>query len=253
MNKIIFLTAILWASKRCLQRRRLLILLHTLVLLANVVSARESSSLTNGWSFKKGDQTNTAATELVDAGWQTISLPHCWGWAEAQVTNKYYRGPGWYRRVLELQPEKGKRYFLRFDAAATVADVFLNGQKLGEHRGGFGAFCFEITDALAPDGKNFLVASVSNAKEPDIAPLAICVWLSTASGRRVGARLGDAPKGSVARGSPGERVVTPSMVATLSGPRATVQPGSWPTFWSRSETPMAVMRTLRRGARRRGL
>lgn len=178
MNKIIFLTAILWASKRCLQRRRLLILLHTLVLLANVVSARESSSLTNGWSFKKGDQTNTAATELVDAGWQTISLPHCWGWAEAQVTNKYYRGPGWYRRVLELQPEKGKRYFLRFDAAATVADVFLNGQKLGEHRGGFGAFCFEITDALAPDGKNFLVARVSNAKEPDIAPLAgdFCVF-----------------------------------------------------------------------------
>ena len=165
-------------SKLFLQRRTLLALVPALVLLANFASARESSSLTNGWRFQKGDETNAVAANFPDGDWQTISLPHCWGWEEAQVTNKYYRGPGWYRRALELQPEKGKRYFLRFDAAATVADVFLNGQKLGEHRGGFGAFCFEITDALASNGNNLLATRVSNAKDPDIAPLAgdFCVF-----------------------------------------------------------------------------
>ena len=136
-------------AKLFLQRRTLLALVPALVLLANFASARETLPLTNDWRFQKGDETNAVAANFPDGDWQKISLPHCWGWEEAQVTNKYYRGPGWYRRALELQPEKGKRYFLRFDAAATVADVFLNGQKLGEHRGGFGAFCFEITDALA--------------------------------------------------------------------------------------------------------
>ncbi len=141
-------------------------------------SARENQLLTDGWRFQKGDVTNASATGFADANWGKISLPHCWGWEEAQVTKNYYRGPGWYRRALEVHPEPGKRYFLRFEAAATVADVFLNGQKLGEHRGGFGAFCYEITDALNTNGQNLLAVRVSNAPEPDIAPLSgdFCVF-----------------------------------------------------------------------------
>ena len=55
----------------------------------------------------------------------------------------YLRGPGWYRRELDLgKPVDGRRYFLKFDAAGSVADVYLNGSLLGEHRGAFGAFWF---------------------------------------------------------------------------------------------------------------
>ena len=68
-------------------------------------------------------------------------------------------------------PENEKRYFLQFESASQVADVYLNGQFLGQHRGGFGAFCFEITKALSPSGKNLMAVRVSNASEPDIAPL----------------------------------------------------------------------------------
>jgi len=142
------------------------------------VSARESQLLTENWRFQKGDETNAITAEFADAGWQKLSLPHCWGWDEAQVTKNYYRGPGWYRRVFDVKQEEGKRYFLRFEAAATVADVYLNGQKLGQHRGGFGAFCFEITEALNANGQNILAVRVSNAPEPDIAPLSgdFCVF-----------------------------------------------------------------------------
>ena len=152
--------------------------LTLLALGVTVVSARENLPLDDQWRFQKGDATNAVANNFPEADWQKISLPHCWGWEEAQVTNKYYRGPGWYRRALDVTPETGKRYFLHFDAAATVADVFFNGQKLGEHRGGFGAFAYEITDALSHDGANRLAVRVSNAKEPDIAPLAgdFCVF-----------------------------------------------------------------------------
>ena len=43
---------------------------------------------------------------------------------------------------------------------------------MGEHRGGFGAFCFEITQLLSETGKNLLAVRVDNSKAPDIAPLA---------------------------------------------------------------------------------
>ena len=60
--------------------------------------------------------------------WQTVSIPHNWGWEQAQQGKEYYRGPGWYRRELDITPEAGKRYFLRFEAASLVADVYLNGK-----------------------------------------------------------------------------------------------------------------------------
>ena len=148
------------------------------LLVSFTVLARETTPLTEMWLFQKGDETNAASPDFADANWQKISLPHCWGWEEAQTTGKYYRGPGWYRRELVMQPERGKRYFLRFEAASTVAEVFFNGRKLGEHRGGFGAFCFEITGQLDISSTNTIAVRVSNAPEPDIAPLAgdFCVF-----------------------------------------------------------------------------
>ncbi len=107
-----------------------------------------------------------------DSGWQNVSLPHNWGWEEAQGGKDYVRGPGWYRRVLDVKIEAGKRYFLRFEAASLVADVYLNGKLLGEHRGGFGAFCFEITKGLSTSGSNVLAVRVDNGKASDVAPLA---------------------------------------------------------------------------------
>jgi beta-galactosidase len=50
---------------------------------------------------------------------------------EAQVGKDYYRGPGWYRRELDVTQKKGKRYFLRFEAASLVADVFFERQFFG--------------------------------------------------------------------------------------------------------------------------
>jgi beta-galactosidase len=91
--------------------------------------------------------------------------------SNAQVGKDYYRGPGWYRRELDIAPEAGKRYFLKFEAASLVADVYLNGKFLGEHRGGFGAFCFEITNQLSASGTNLLAVRVTTPSFPDIAPL----------------------------------------------------------------------------------
>jgi beta-galactosidase len=133
--------------------------------------ARENTVLDSGWRFSLSDASDTAKTDFDDGGWQTVSVPHNWGWEQAQLGKDYYRGSGWYRRELDIAPETGKRYFLRFEAASLVADVYLNGKFLGEHRGGFGAFCFEITTNLSADGTNLLAVRVDNSKFPDVAPL----------------------------------------------------------------------------------
>jgi beta-galactosidase len=134
--------------------------------------ARESQLLSEGWRFNLKDIAGSEKTDFADSDWKPISLPHNWGWQEAQQGKNIYRGPGWYRRELDIKPEISKRFFLRFESATLVADVYLNGKRVGEHRGGFGAFCFEITKELSDTGTNLLAVRVDNTKAPDIAPLA---------------------------------------------------------------------------------
>ncbi len=147
--------------------------------LSATAAPREAADLNSDWKFQRGDVAGVGGQAMSpadpnfnDAEWQKISIPHCWGWEEAQQGKQYYRGPGWYRRDLNIgAPVSGRRYFLRFEAAGSVADVYLNGNSLGQHRGAFGAFCFEITKRLSANGTNCLAVRVSNVAEPDVTPL----------------------------------------------------------------------------------
>ena len=77
----------------------------------------------------------------------------------------------WYRRSFELAPRKdGQRWLLHFGAVDWDATVFVNGRKLGEHRGGYDPFTFDITDALVPGGKQELVVSVWDPTDQGIQP-----------------------------------------------------------------------------------
>ncbi len=155
-----------------------IVLTLLLAVFSIAASAREITNLNSDWRFKRGDVQDGEQIAVDTADWQTLSLPHSWGWEEAQRGANYYRGPGWYRRELNLSPTRGKRYFVRFGAAGSMADVYVNGRHLGQHRGAFGAFCYEITRVLTNGGNNVLAVRVSNAVNPDIAPLSgdFCVF-----------------------------------------------------------------------------
>src|SRR5689334_8953275 len=108
--------------------RNLLIFLLALVLSFNCY-ARDTTLLDSGWRFQLADPANAEQPSFDDSAWQTVSIPHNWGWEDAQAGRNYHRGPGWYRRELNFgAPQTGKRYYLKFDAASTVADVYLNGR-----------------------------------------------------------------------------------------------------------------------------
>ncbi|HUJ08477.1 MAG TPA: glycoside hydrolase family 2 TIM barrel-domain containing protein [Verrucomicrobiae bacterium] len=164
-------------------RKNAILSLAFLVLLAFPVRAeREMRELATGWRFIRQD----AGLDADSTGWQQITIPHTWNAFDGQdgpapgcdrklnvKCANYFRGACWYARSLDIPAEwKGKRVFLRFEAAATVAKVYLNGELLGEHRGAFTAFCFELTPHVKWGQKNDLRVQVDNSHFDDVAPLA---------------------------------------------------------------------------------
>ncbi|WP_170851060.1 glycoside hydrolase family 2 TIM barrel-domain containing protein [Collimonas sp. OK607] len=122
---------------------------------------------------------NTSAANALANGGQAITLPHTWNATDAASTSStvpYYRGIGWYRLDF-TNAGTGASQWLQFDGASIVADVWLNGVKLGTHSGAFSAFRFDVTSLLKP-GTNTLVvkannsAAVTGSDPTAVAPLA---------------------------------------------------------------------------------
>src|SRR5271170_8520815 len=88
-----------------------------------------------------------------------LNVPGDWNTQREQLM--FYEGPVWYRREFNYHKRADGRVFVYFGAVNYQATVYLNGEKLGEHEGGFTAFNFEATSALR-DGENFLIVEVNN-------------------------------------------------------------------------------------------
>jgi beta-galactosidase len=125
------------------------------------------------WRFLRSDAAAASEASFDDADWTSISLPHTYNALDGQDGgNDYYRGIVWYRKHHVLAPDAaGKRIFLEFDGANTVCDLFVNGIPVGQHRGGFARFRFDVTRAMVAGSDNVIAVRVSNARANDIAPL----------------------------------------------------------------------------------
>lgn len=133
---------------------------------SSLFAQRADLLLDGGWMFRFSHQVEKSSPAPV-------SLPHTWN-AQDALSGKidYKRGIGNYQRKLFVRPEwKGKRLFLRFEGANSVANVFVNGKHVGEHRGGYSAFVFEITDCVRYGADNQLWVRVNNGEQLDVMPL----------------------------------------------------------------------------------
>ena len=133
-------------------------------------TSREAAVLSSGWLFAEGDHPGAAEPSFDDAGWTRVTLPHTFNAGESG-DGDYYRGPGWYRRAIEIGAVRpGRRLFVQFDGAALVADVYLNGQPVCRHEGGHAAFRCDLTARLQP-GRNVLAARIDNSASRVVSPL----------------------------------------------------------------------------------
>ncbi|MDE5906550.1 MAG: beta-galactosidase, partial [Alistipes sp.] len=125
--------------------------------------ARETYPLNDGWRFFFKSETNS------DNG-RYVTLPHTWNTDPARE-GVLLETTGNYRNNMFVPLEwAGKRIFVRFYGAQSVADLFVNGSHAGSHRGGAAAFTFEITDKLRFGTDNALLMVVSNASRNDVLP-----------------------------------------------------------------------------------
>ncbi len=143
-----------------------ILILTLLLCFFNCFAQRTTILLNDGWNFRFSHQVEPNSATPV-------TIPHTWN-ADDALSGKldYKRGIGNYQRTLHIDKTwQGKRLFLRFDGANSVANVFVNGKHIGEHRGGYSAFVFEITNAVNYGADNALWVRVNNAEQLDVMPL----------------------------------------------------------------------------------
>jgi beta-glucuronidase len=115
-------------------------------------------------------------SELVEYDFDTSDLLDVPGdWNSQAERLFFYEGTVWYKTDFERVPRPGTRLFLHFGAANYAAKVWLNGEPVGEHEGGFTPFQCEITDAVR-EGGNFLVVKVDNQRLRDAVPTVNTDW-----------------------------------------------------------------------------
>jgi beta-glucuronidase len=102
-----------------------------------------------------------------------LNVPGDWNSQKKELF--FYEGPVWYKKSFSYRKKEHTRVFVYFGAANYFTRVYLNGEALGEHEGGFTAFNFEITDKVR-EGDNFLVAEVNNARRPEGVPSVNTDW-----------------------------------------------------------------------------
>ena len=149
-----------------LQSSRLVSVVLFMLYGMSMFAQRQDILLNNDWNFRFSHQVQKGTEVRVD-------LPHTWT-AQDALSGKidYKRGIGNYEKNLFIRPEwKGKRLFIRFEGVNNIADVFINRRHIGEHRGGYGAFIFEITGKVEYGKENSILVRVNNGEQLDIMPL----------------------------------------------------------------------------------
>lgn len=102
----------------------------------------------------------------------SVMLPHTWNANDVFNGTKYNRETMIYQKKIRFEDSlKNSRLFLYFEGANSVANVFVNGEHVGEHYGGYTAFCLEITDKVHFGAENSIEVYVSNAYRIDVIPL----------------------------------------------------------------------------------
>ena len=135
-------------------------------------STRKDLNMNIDWAFHPGDLSGAEKKDFNDEDWNAVSIPHVMRLeAKHNGGNKIYQGIGWYRKYFKIgKQEQQKRITIHFDGVQTNCTVFLNGEKLATHHGGYLGFVVDITKKVKFSGNNILAIRVSNEDDPQTPP-----------------------------------------------------------------------------------
>jgi len=137
-----------------------------------VAAGRKIVPINRNWRYHPAKVDGAEQVSFDDSGFAPVILPHTnvelpWH----SFDEKDYAFVSTYRRRFKL-PEgtEGKRVFVDFEGAMTASTVWINGVRLGEYRGGFTPFSFELTEHVRRDGENVLLVQLDSTERNDIPP-----------------------------------------------------------------------------------
>jgi len=145
------------------------------------------------WRYNRTLVEGAHEKSFDDSKFERVVIPHTniklpWH----SFDDKAYEFVSIYRRRFKLPPEaRGRRVFVDFEGVMTASTVWVNGVRLGEYKGGYTPFSFELTPHLDFAGENVLAVDVDSTERPDIPPFGYQIDYLTFGGiyREVSLRL----------------------------------------------------------------
>ncbi|MCC8132338.1 MAG: DUF4982 domain-containing protein [Tannerellaceae bacterium] len=141
----------------------------------NKVPEETKMLFNDGWKFYRIDPhtdppLDCHLPDFNDSAWEEVRIPHT-PRIEPLVVNDQWQGDCWYRKTFSL-PEsyKDRILFLKFEAAMNVATIWLNGEPLGEHLGGYLPFSIDLTGKLLWGEPNVIAVKLNNEDNPVTGP-----------------------------------------------------------------------------------
>jgi beta-galactosidase len=128
--------------------------------------------INRNWRYSKTFAQGAHGGEFDDSGFDRVVIPHTnvrlpWHGFD----DKTYEFVSIYRRRFKLPPEaRGRHVFVDFEGVMTASTVWINGVKLGEYKGGYTPFSFDLTPHVDFSGENVLAVDVDSTERVDIPP-----------------------------------------------------------------------------------
>jgi beta-galactosidase len=128
--------------------------------------------INRNWRYSPSATPAARARDFDDSSFARVTVPHTnlrepWH----SIDEKSYEFVSVYRRRFRLPAAaRGQRVFVDFEGVMTASTVWLNGVRLGEYKGGFTPFSFELTPHIDFDRDNVLAVEVDSTERPDIPP-----------------------------------------------------------------------------------
>lgn len=133
---------------------------------------RSVSVINPHWKFVRGDASGASAENYSENSMQSLNLPHSFDipyWRENTAKSPYI---GWYRKhftISQADIDTKQRFFIEFEGAYHTSKVYVNGNYVGMHKGGFTGFSFDIT-SLVHVNDNVVAVRLDATKTDTIAP-----------------------------------------------------------------------------------
>ena len=132
------------------------------ILAVQAAPFRFERSINDNWSFHKDGSDKS----------ETVNIPHSWNAADCNDDEPgFWRGAAWYEKSVVINDElQGRKLYIRFEGAYQELDLYVNGRHAGNHKGGFTAFSFDISEYVAKGANEFRIR-LDNSHDENIPPM----------------------------------------------------------------------------------